>query len=191
MKKYLIILFCASLWTLSTTKAQDIFPVNTGKIIPSASDSLATDTTMTDTTVIKIWQALLPEVTIHQPRYIRVLAEGGYIHRSYSKQNRKKVIRANPIGYRLEVYQSNDQRVGQQEAQRIYAKLNGRVSVPVYVRFYTPFWRVRLGDFGSLEEANNFKRSFLQQFPNMKAHTYVVRDHIRAIVIKQAKEKKE
>ena len=81
--------------------------------------------------------------------------------------------------------------MGQQEAQRIYAKLNGRVSVPVYVRFYTPFWRVRLGDFGSLEEANNFKRSFLQQFPNMKAHTYVVRDHIRAIVIKQAKEKKE
>lgn len=156
----------------------------------STPDSLAQDSTKNDSTAISIWNDLMPEVNLHQANYIKVLAEGGYIHRTQTVTIKKrKMIRANPIGYRLEVYQSNDQRVGQQEAQRIYAKLNGRVSVPVYVRFYTPFWRVRLGDFSSLEEANNFKRTFVQQFPAMRAHTYVVRDHIKAIVIKQARDK--
>lgn len=186
MKKYILIVLCAGLWAMGL-QAQDTYPVKTGPI--AVADSLASDTTRTDSIEISIWRDLLPEINIHQPRYIKVLAEGGYIHRTYTRQAKKKMIRANPLGYRVEVYQSNDQRVGQQEAQRIYAMLNGRVSVPVYVRFYTPFWRVRLGDFRSLEEANNFKRSFVMQFPSMRAHTYVVRDHIKAIVIKQAKDK--
>lgn len=191
MKRYLMIIFCLCLWSAIGLQAQDTYPVTTGGIQPSTVDSLAADSAAADTLAISIWRDMMPEVIVHQPSYIRVLAEGGYVHRTYAPQKRKKVIRANPLGYRVEVYQSNDQRMGQQEAQRIYAQLNGRVSVPVYVRFYTPFWRVRLGDFRSLEEANNFKRSFIMQFPSMRTHTYVVRDHIKAIVIKQAKEKKE
>lgn len=150
-------------------------------------DSLAQDSLAPATEPQTIWEDM-PFVRIHQPRYIQLLAEGKYIRVTPGKEVRRKTVSANPLGYRLEIYQSNDQRVGQGEANRIRATLTGKVTVPIYVRFYTPFWRVRIGDFRTLEEANDYKRTFLQRFPGMARQTYVVRDHIKAIVIQRQKE---
>lgn len=127
-------------------------------------DSLAQDSLAQANEPQTIWEDM-PFVRIHQPRYIQLLAEGKYIRVTPGKEVRRKTVSANPLGYRLEIYQSNDQRVGQGEANRIRATLTGKVTVPIYVRFYTPFWRVRIGDFRTLEEANAYKRTFLQRFP--------------------------
>lgn len=188
----LVVAFCA--WTGLSLQAQDIYPVPTEPIAAQIlADSLdqVQDTLGVDS-ILKgnIWRDM-PFVNIHQPRYIRILAEGGYVRVTPGKHKRKKIVSANPIGYRLEIYQSNDQRQGQAEANRIRAALTGKITVPIYVRFYTPFWRVRIGDFRTLEEANDYKRSFIQRFPGMSRQTYVVRDHIKAVVIQRMKEKPE
>ena len=160
-------------------QAQDIYPVPTdpiaAQIITDSLDQMQ-DTLGADSLKDNIWRDM-PFVAIHQPRYIRILTEGGYVKVTPGKQKRRKIISANPIGYRLEIYQSNDQRQGQIEANRIRAALTGKITVPIYVRFYTPFWRVRIGDFRTLEEANDYKRSFIQRFPAMSRQTYAVRDH--------------
>ncbi len=173
-------------------RAQDVYPVPSQPIAAEILvDSLAQDSLAQDSVELTIWNDMLPFVTVHQPRYIRVLAEGKYIRTTPGKVRRKKTVSANPVGYRLEIYQSNDQRVGQGEANRIRAMLTGKVTVPIYVRFYTPFWRVRIGDFRTLDEAQEYKRSFLQRFPGMSRQTYVVRDHIKAVVIQRQKEREE
>ena len=196
MKKqiiYMIGAFCA--WAGVCLQAQDVHPVYsepiTARILVDslAVDSLANDSLAADSVVYNIWNDLA-FASIQQPRYVRILAEGGYLKVTPGKQKRRKIISANPVGYRLEIYQSNDQRVGQNEANRLRAMLTGKVTVPIYVRFYTPFWRVRLGDFRTLEEANKFKQSFIQRFPGMSRQTYVVRDHIKAVVIQRPKEDK-
>ena len=184
------LLACCALASLRLM-AQDTYPVPTEPITAQLlTDSLAQDSLMLDSLKNNIWRDM-PFVTVHQPRYIRILAEGGYVKTTPGKVRRKKIVSANPVGYRLEIYQSNDQRVGQAEANRIRATLTGKVTVPIYVRFYTPFWRVRLGDFRTLEEANDYKRSFIQRFPGMARQTYVVRDHIKAVVIQRPKEREE
>lgn len=187
MKKFSIclLLLCAGSGLL---KAQDVYPISTQPIAAEILvDSLAQDSLAPATEPQTIWEDMT-FVRIHQPRYIQLLAEGKYIRVTPGKEVRRKTVSANPLGYRLEIYQSNDQRVGQGEANRIRATLTGKVTVPIYVRFYTPFWRVRIGDFRTLEEANDYKRTFLQRFPGMARQTYVVRDHIKAIVIQRQKE---
>lgn len=187
MKKFSIflLLLCAGSGLL---KAQDVYPISTQPIAAEILvDSLAQDSLAQANEPQTIWEDM-PFVRIHQPRYIQLLAEGKYIRLTPGKEVRRKTVSANPLGYRLEIYQSNDQRVGQGEANRIRATLTGKVTVPIYVRFYTPFWRVRIGDFRTLEEANAYKRTFLQRFPGMARQTYVVRDHIKAIVVQRQKE---
>lgn len=137
-------------------------------------------------------------VTIHQSKEIEALMNGKlieekrvYINRGHNVhtntganvvrvgENGKRVISSNPIGYRVEVFQSSDPKTGQAEANRLRAQLSGKVSSSIYVRFNPPFWRVRIGDFRTIKEANDFKAQLLQRFPSLKSQTYVTRDHIK------------
>jgi hypothetical protein len=57
--------------------------------------------------------------------------------------------------------------------------LRDSVDVPVYVLYTPPFWKVRLGDFRTMEEARTYKDTFVVAFPNHAAETYIVRDKIQ------------
>ena len=82
-------------------------------------------------------------------------------------------------GYRVQVYSSNQQAQAKAEALALEQELKTQVSVPVYVIYTTPFWKVRLGDFRTQEEALEYKKEFLALFPEMSVETYVVRDKIQ------------
>ena len=51
----------------------------------------------------------------------------------------------------------------------------------IYVQYLPPFWKVRIGDFRTVEEAKEYKKLFVQQFPDMIGETYVVRDKIKVL----------
>lgn len=84
-------------------------------------------------------------------------------------------------GYRVQVYSSNQQQYAKAEALDLEAKLQDRVSHTIYVQYISPFWKVRIGDFRSYEEAKEYKRIFVQQYPNMVGDTYIVRDKIKVL----------
>ena len=84
-------------------------------------------------------------------------------------------------GYRVQIYSSNQQQTAKSEALELESKLKDRVSHTVYVQYLTPFWKVRIGDFRTYEEAQEYKKQFVEQFPNLTGDTYIVRDKIQVI----------
>lgn len=81
-------------------------------------------------------------------------------------------------GYRVQIYSSNQQQTAKAEALELETKLKDKISQTLYVQYLPPFWKVRLGDFRDYEDAKEYKRLFVQQYPEMQGDTYVVRDKI-------------
>lgn len=84
-------------------------------------------------------------------------------------------------GFRVQIYSSNRQQTAKAEALRLEKSMTGQVGQPVYVLYQPPFWKVRLGDFLSIEEASAYKDDLLHRFPNLQSSTYVVRDMVQAV----------
>ena len=81
-------------------------------------------------------------------------------------------------GYRVQVYSSNKQQTAKGEALELEAQLTDKVNQTIYVKYESPFWKVRLGDFRTYDEAKEYKKIFVQQYPDMMGETYIVRDKI-------------
>lgn len=82
-------------------------------------------------------------------------------------------------GFRVQVYSSNTPSTSKQEAMLLEQNLRDSVDVPVYLLYTPPFWKVRLGDFRTMEDAKQYKDTFIVQFPHRAAETYIVRDKIQ------------
>lgn len=84
-------------------------------------------------------------------------------------------------GFRVQVYSSNQQQSAKTEALDLESKLKEKVNQTIYVQYIPPFWKVRLGDFKTYDEAREYKKEFVQLFPSMMGDTYIVRDKIQVI----------
>ncbi len=84
-------------------------------------------------------------------------------------------------GYRVQIYSSNQQQTAKAEALELETKLREKVNQTIYVQYLPPFWKVRLGDFRSYEEAREYKKIFVEQYPAMMGDTYIVRDKIQVL----------
>ena len=81
-------------------------------------------------------------------------------------------------GYRVQIYSSNQQQTAKSEALDLEQKLRNGISQSIYVQYLPPFWKVRLGDFRTYEEAKEYKKQFVAQYPELMGDTYIVRDKI-------------
>ena len=81
-------------------------------------------------------------------------------------------------GYRVQIYSSNQQQTAKSEALELETKLNQTIGQTVYVQYLPPFWKVRIGDFRTYEEAREYKKIFVAQYPALMGDTYIVRDKI-------------
>ncbi len=84
-------------------------------------------------------------------------------------------------GYRVQIYSSNQQQAAKTEALELEAKIKDRINQTVYVQYMPPFWKVRLGDFRTYEEAKEYKKIIVQLFPEVMGDTYIVRDKIQVL----------
>ena len=84
-------------------------------------------------------------------------------------------------GYRVQIYSSNRQQTAKMEALELETNLKTEISQTIYVLYLPPFWKVRLGDFRTYDEAKDYKKEFVQQFPQMLGDTYIVRDKIKVL----------
>lgn len=84
-------------------------------------------------------------------------------------------------GYRVQIYSSNRQQTAKAEALELEDKLKEKIGQTIYVQYLPPFWKVRIGDFREYEEAKEYKKEFVQQFPEMIGDTYIVRDKIKVL----------
>lgn len=82
-------------------------------------------------------------------------------------------------GFRVQVYSSNDQSVAKQQAMDLEHQLKEVLDEPVYVIYTPPFWKVRIGDFRTQDEAKEYKDTLVVHIPEMAPETYIVRDKIQ------------
>ncbi len=84
-------------------------------------------------------------------------------------------------GYRVQIYSSNQQQVAKSEALDLESKLKDKIEQTIYVQYLPPFWKVRLGDFRTYDEAKEYKKQFVEAYPAMIGDTYIVRDKIKVL----------
>ena len=84
-------------------------------------------------------------------------------------------------GFRVQIYSSNRQQTAKGEALDLEEKLKNAINQSVYVQYLPPFWKVRLGDFRTYEEAREYKQQFVQAYPDLMGDTYIVRDKIMVL----------
>lgn len=81
-------------------------------------------------------------------------------------------------GYRVQIFSSNKQQTAKAAALEMEEQMKDRINQTMYVQYQSPFWKVRIGDFRTYDEAKEYKKKLVQQFPDLQGNTYLVRDKI-------------
>lgn len=110
-----------------------------------------------------------------------VVHQDDRIEQLFSSKKNTKGFQGQPnfSGYRVQVFSSNAQRTAKNEAFKVEKQI--RELFPdeeVYVNYTSPFWKVRVGDFDTMEKAQAFRAEIITAFPQIKSDTYIVREQI-------------
>ena len=82
-------------------------------------------------------------------------------------------------GYRIQVFSDNNARTAKSEARVRARNVSSRFpQYPTYVVYSSPYWRLRVGNFRSQEEANAAATELKEAFPSYSKEIRVVRDRI-------------
>lgn len=83
-------------------------------------------------------------------------------------------------GYRAQVFSGNNQRSSKEEAFRKEREIHDAFpDLTTYVTYNAPFWKLRVGDFRTHEEAYQTMRKLMAAFPAYGKEMYIVREEVR------------
>ena len=163
MKKVLLIL--GLVWgMLLTATAQQQLPDNQDII-----DSTAHNNTI-DTTHVTLIMDDMTHAVVHQDPAITQLMRDkriGYVRGEQTMD-----------GFRVQVYASNRQQEAKKESAELQQRIEAVIDVPIYTISEPPFWKVRIGNFLSREEATEYRTEIISLFPELQGSTYVVPDKV-------------
>ena len=118
------------------------------------------------------------EVVVHQSQAIRNLVgmrlQGANVETTDDETYLKMQ------GFRTQVFSGNNQRASKEEAFQKEKEIKERFpDVPTYVSYNAPFWKLRVGDFRSHEEAYHMMRQLMDAFPSYGKEMYIVKEEIK------------
>lgn len=83
-------------------------------------------------------------------------------------------------GYRIQLYAGNNQRTAKAQAQRLAAQVaKAFPEYGLYLAYKSPYWRLRMGDFLTREEALSAMNDIKAKLPSLSQEMRVVRDRIK------------
>jgi len=83
-------------------------------------------------------------------------------------------------GFRAQIFSGNNQRLSKDEAfKKEKELLELYPDLSTYVTYTAPFWRLRVGDYRTHEEAYHTLRQLQQSFPSFAKEMYIVKEKIR------------
>jgi len=116
-------------------------------------------------------------VVIHQSEEIKQLVGTRIDSENVDLINGKTFLKT--IGYRIQMYSGNLQQKSREEAESLQKKIAGQYpDITAYVEFDAPFWRLRIGDFRSFEEASMMLRILRSSYPQKKNEIYILESNI-------------
>ena len=96
-------------------------------------------------------------ITIHQDSRLEALLGVTY---DPSKSKGKKI---QTVGYRIQIYAGGNTRYAKEEAQKAAQYIREKYpEIPVYTEFVAPRWVCRVGDYKTIEEADQAMRILRQ-----------------------------
>lgn len=82
-------------------------------------------------------------------------------------------------GFRTQVFSGNDQRRSKDEAFKKEKEIKELFpTVTTYVSYNAPFWKLRVGDYRTHEEAYRMLRILMEAFPEFKKEMYIVKEEV-------------
>ncbi|MBO5014141.1 MAG: SPOR domain-containing protein [Paludibacteraceae bacterium] len=164
MRKLVFILFAFLPWV--SGGANEVYPVDSVVVDSMAVDSIIP---IEEEKIVLITDEMANAV-VHQDSILMRLMQDKRVGRVRGEQ----IIE----GFRVQIYASNRQQQAKNEALQLQQQMEPLLNMPIYALSEPPFWKVRVGNFKTREEANAYKDIFLNAFPHMSGSTYVVPDKI-------------
>ena len=125
----------------------------------------------TDSSELSSFFTTMPNVEVYQDTAINNLISNLIISNPYLGSSTEK-------GFRVQVYSSNQQQGAKEEAQALRDELLSTLRLSVYLTYNSPMWKVRVGDFTTRSEAEEWRDVIKKQFPKLQGNIYVVPDDI-------------
>ena len=117
-------------------------------------------------------------VTIHQSSAIRQMI-GRPVASEHTEEVNGRVYLLS-AGYRIQIFSGNNQRNSKDEAFGKEQQIKNQFSdVPTYVSYTAPFWRLRVGDYLSYEEAFRMMQKLVGAFPSFRKEMFITKEEIR------------
>lgn len=83
-------------------------------------------------------------------------------------------------GYKVQAFSGNNQRTSRDEAYRKQSLINNQFpDLETVVLFESPFWRLRVGNYKSRDEAEEAMRDLKNSFPSFGKEMYIVVDEVK------------
>ena len=120
-------------------------------------------------------------VTIHQSDAIRTLVgQRSFMDKIEIIGDKSYIVMP---GYRILVFSGNDQRKSKAEAEEKQSQIKSRFSeLSTQIDFTAPFWRLRVGDFLSYEEAFSTMNKLVAAFPAFKKEIQIQKEEVRILL---------
>lgn len=95
------------------------------------------------------------------------------------KEENQRPVNGRLAGFRIQVFSDNNTRTAKNEARSKQRIISSRFpQYQTYVMYTSPYWRLKVGDFRSQQEANNAAEELRKAFPSYSKEIRVVRDRI-------------
>lgn len=131
-------------------------------------------------TIFDTWQKKVPgkgTVVVHQPEALRNKVGKRLFGEGVEVTDSTAFLKIQ--GFRTQVFSGNNQRKSKDEAFQKEKEIKELFpDVPAYVTYNAPFWRLRIGDFRSHEEAYHMQRLLMDAFPKYSKEMYIVREEV-------------
>jgi len=119
------------------------------------------------------------DVVIHQSDAIRKLV-GARKHGANVEQADDGDSFLIMDGFRTQVFSGNDHRLSKKEALDKEEQIKEQFpELTTYVEYMAPFWKLRVGDYRTHEEAYHVLRQLSGAFPSFAKEMYIVKEKIR------------
>lgn len=121
----------------------------------------------------------IPRIISQMQPNVIVVQDEAITRLMLDKQNGIERHQTEVQGYRVQVFSSNNQQTAKTEAFAIQKLIeDSQLETDIYVQYNPPFWKVRLGNFRTIQQAQQFKDEVVRVLPELQGDTYTVRDNI-------------
>lgn len=108
-------------------------------------------------------------VVVHQDSIMRTALEAQQVRGNETTMR----------GFRVQLFSSNNARTAREAAFKVEKTIREKLPhMAVYVTYTSPFWRVRVGNCPTHDDAQRLRQYLIEQLPQLSTETYIVPDQI-------------